>query len=106
MKTAETILSEKGFFVMVHKDQSESVRKVFIDPVIEAMEEYAQERTKDMFEFIKWIGFYANKEKSNGRLFYREFSDTWFYSPSFIVEVKEYTLNELFQYWQNEIKGK
>ena len=70
------------------------------------MEEYAQERTKDMFEFIKWIGFYANKEKSNGRLFYREFSDTWFYSPSFIVEVKEYTLNELFQYWQNEIKGK
>lgn len=68
-----------------------------------AMEEYAQERTKDMYpkEFVEWIGF----EKGE-RLYYREISDTWFYSSLYTVAHKEYTLDELFQYWQNEIKGK
>ena len=82
MKTAETILSEKGFFVMVHKDQSKDVKKVFIDPVIDAMEEYATERTKDMFEFAEWI------------------NNQWKDLPELD------TIQELFQYWQNEINGK
>ena len=90
MKTAETILSEKGFFVMVHKDQSESVRKVFIDPVVAAMEEYATERIKDMFEFSEWTG----KEG----IYWR--GNRWYYKE------KEYSTSELFQYWQNEINGK
>lgn len=41
-KLAEQVLIKKGFFVMTHKEGSEHVRKVFIDPVIEAMQEYAE----------------------------------------------------------------
>lgn len=41
-KLAEEILVKRGFFVMTHKEGSEHVRKVFIDPVIEAMQEYAE----------------------------------------------------------------
>ncbi|MEN6388809.1 MAG: hypothetical protein ABFD04_00195 [Syntrophomonas sp.] len=41
-KLAEEILVKRGFFVMTHKVGSEHVRKVFIDPVIEAMQEYAE----------------------------------------------------------------
>ena len=38
---AEEILLKHGFFVMTHKEGSEHVRKVFIEPVIAAMTEFA-----------------------------------------------------------------
>ncbi len=41
-KLAEEILVKRGFFVMTHKEGSEHVRKVFIEPVLEAMQEYAE----------------------------------------------------------------
>lgn len=50
----------------------------------------ATERTKDMFEFLEWTG----KEG----IYWR--GNRWYYKE------KEYSTSELFQYWQNEIKGK
>ena len=55
-------------------------------------------------EFIEWIGFSIKSTKYSGNLFYREISNTWFYSKTFTIEPKEYTLDELYNYWIKEVK--
>lgn len=42
MKTPEEILRNKGFIAMVHDESKNILREAFIDPVIQAMQEYAE----------------------------------------------------------------
>jgi hypothetical protein len=79
-KQAEGILHSKGFFVMTHKEGSEHVRKVFIDPVIEAMEAYASLRlaeekrmpTEEIEEILKRIDKDVEKPMVTA-----QFGDMW-----------------------------
>ena len=64
----------------------------------------AKEIASHFREFIEWIGFSIRNTKSHGNLFYREISNTWFYSKTFIIEPKEYTLDELYTYYLKEVK--
>lgn len=57
MRSKEEILKDKGWFVMTHKEGAETVCKVFINPVLEAMDEYANELIKENYvekEFFEW----------------------------------------------------
>ena len=74
--------------------------------IIESTPDYsaAKEIASHFREFIEWIGFSIKNTKSHGNLFYREISNTWFYSKTFIIEPKEYTLDELYNFWLKEVK--
>lgn len=75
------------------------------DPIlISGIPQSAKEIASHFREFIEWIGFSIRNTKSHGNLFYREISNTWFYSKTFIIEPKEYTLDELYNYWIKEVR--
>ena len=75
------------------------------DPILIAgIPTSAKEIASHFMEFIEWIGFSIKSTKYSGNLFYREISNTWFYSKTFTIEPKEYTLDELYNYWLTEIK--
>jgi len=74
---------------------------------LRAMESYAPlrvaEATKEMYQFVEWIGANANM------LYYPNSRDKWLLSrivmsenPS--VEYDEYTTAELFEYWKQNIR--
>jgi hypothetical protein len=75
--------------------------------VIDALQQFAalkvSEATKEMYQFVEWIGANANM------LYYPNSRDRWLLSrvvmsenPS--VEYDEYTTAELFEYWKQNIR--
>ncbi len=91
MKTAEEILEKwigKTAYVMDKKYRQLFGEK---EKLIKAMEEYAQERTKDMYpkEFVEWIAYNYIIEDFN------TLNDP--FEPNG-------TLDELFTYWKEQIK--
>lgn len=76
--------------------------------IIEAMEAYASHKvakaTKEMYpkDFIMWIGFHS------AILYYRDIDEKWIktrfeMSENPSEEYDEYTLDELFEYWKQDI---
>ena len=62
-KTADQILIDKGWSIMTHKEGAEVVRKAFIKPVIEAMEQYRSQgmpvvTDEEIKEFIESQEYY------------------------------------------------
>lgn len=49
-KTAEQILEEKGFKIFAHKGESDAIRKVFIDPVLDAMNTFASQQVNSVLQ--------------------------------------------------------
>ena len=43
MKTKEEILIENGFLISCHKKESDVINKLFIQPILKAMEDYADQ---------------------------------------------------------------
>ena len=76
----------------------------FVATAINGVPQSAKEIASHFREFIEWIGFSIKSTKYSGNLFYREISNTWFYSKTFIIEPKEYTLDELYNYWIKEVR--
>jgi len=57
------------------------------------------EHTQQMFEFVRWIGFYSTT------LYYRDFDEKWLRTRFDVdgcptEEYDEYTTEELFEYWK------
>lgn len=57
------------------------------------------EHTQQMFEFVKWIGFYSTT------LYYRDIDEKWLRTRFDIdgiptEEYDEYTTEQLFEYWK------
>lgn len=92
MKTAEEILDrliiDDDYFNVIYKKDC-----------IEAMEEYAQERTKDCYpkEFVEWVAieeFKLNNILKNKTL----------WCSNNYPQLYDRTLDEIFTYWKENIK--
>ena len=61
------------------------------------------EKQAEYFEFVKWIGF------ESSRLYYRDLDEKWI-RTIFIIdenpheEYEEYTTDELFNYWKENVR--
>jgi len=104
-KQAEDAMAENGFnFALFELENEHSAKNL-----LNAFKSYASlkvaEVTKEMYPaaFIEWIGTNANM------LYFPNFNGRWLLSrvimsenPS--IEYDEYTTNELFEYWKQNIR--
>ena len=82
----------------IFKEWSVSPSLGWTDSILHAMEEYASEVRKEMMEFTEWLvtgndGNFIQSHSDNGVVVF----DYW---------GKSKTTQEVFQYWQTNIKGK
>lgn len=71
----------------------------YIDRKITDLTALISEHTQQMFEFVRWIGFYSTT------LYYRDFDEKWLRTRFDVdgcptEEYDEYTTEELFEYWK------
>ena len=103
MKTVKEIL--KNYAELAHNlalhDYKNEIYCVELSDAEKAMEEYAQERTKDCYpkEFVEWWF-------TKGIM---EFAIEAFSTPTLFIKFNEgsrrkYILDELFTYWKEQIK--
>lgn len=95
MKTKQEIANE-----VFRKHEQSFVFCGYQDAVLDAMEEYAQERTKDCYpkEFLTWA-----HTDNNVQLTFREnIPQWWLHSPE--LNYRQMTLEDLFLYWKDNIK--
>lgn len=90
MKAAEEILLKRNIAISI--DYEGLMFGTTKKEVIEAMEEYTQEHTKDYYpkEFVEWI-LSSDVIKNDNKTFW-------------IGGNKDYTLDELFTYWKDKIR--
>lgn len=89
MKTNEEILND----VFQRQDKATE-----IEAIIEAMTELEQQTRGEMFEFIKWMFFGSHPFIQ----WYDELG--WFFTDE--INDKRWTVEELFEYWKTNVKGK
>jgi len=60
-KQAEEILEKKGFNIICHKEETDTIKQMLFEPMIDAMIDFASlkvaDATKEMYpkEFVEWL---------------------------------------------------
>ena len=102
-KLAEEILIKRGIKFIAPQKRDKNEAKIFVGLLVDAMLSFHEQASKDTYpeKFINWLEW---EDDNDDYHFIKDYTtNKWLNADE---NMKEYSLFELYQYWQTNIKDK